>query len=114
MNEAVRRKIDPDSLFTGLVLIAAGIAFLTGDFGHVIRDWWPMLIVLVGVPKLFRLRTLWAGLWLISIGTWLQFVRLHLFDLTYRNSWPLLLIVIGAGIALKAVFDVTGRSGHES
>jgi hypothetical protein len=113
MNGVVRRKLDPDSLFTGLVLVAAGIAFLTGDFGHVIRHWWPMLVVLVGIPKLFRLKTLWSGLWLIAIGAWLQLVQLHAFGLSYHNSWPLLLIVVGAGIALRAVFDVTGRERDE-
>ena len=114
MTEAVRRKIDPDSLFTGLVLVAAGVAFLTGDFGHVVRDWWPMIVVLVGIPKLFHRRTIWAGLWLISIGAWLQIVHLHLFGLSYGNAWPLLLIVVGAGIALRAVFDVTGGKRDES
>ena len=114
MNEAVRRRIDPDSLFTGLVLVAAGVAFLTGDFGNVIRNWWPMLLVLVGIPKLFHRRTLWVGFWLISVGAWLQLVRLHLFGLRYGNAWPLLLIVVGAGIALGAVFDVTGGKRDES
>ena len=114
MNEVVRRKLDPDSLFTGLVLIAAGVAFLTGDFGHTIRTWWPMLMVLVGVPKLFRLRTIWSGVWLISVGVWLQLVQLHLYGMSYRNSWPLLLIIIGAGVALRAMFDVTGGKRDES
>jgi hypothetical protein len=114
MTEAVRRKIDPDSLFTGLVLVAVGVAFLTGDFGHIVRDWWPMIVVLVGIPKLFHRRTIWAGLWLISIGAWLQLVRLHLFGLRYGNAWPLLLIVVGAGIALRALFDVTGGKRDES
>ena len=114
MNDVARRKIDPDSLFTGLVLVAVGIAFLTGEFGQVIRHWWPMIILLVGIPKLFRLETMWFGLWMISIGVWLQLVQWHAFGLTYRNSWPLLLIVIGAGIALRAMFDVTGGKRDES
>ena len=45
---------------------------------------------------------------LISIGAWLQMVHLHLFGMRYGNAWPLLLIAVGAGIALRAVFDVTG------
>ena len=114
MSEIVRRKLDPDALFTGLVLIAAGIAFLTGDFGAVIRHWWPMIIVLVGVPKMFHLRTMWQGIWLITIGVWLQLVQLHQFGLTYSNSWPLLLILVGAMIALRALFDVTGGTRDES
>jgi hypothetical protein len=114
MNDVARRKVDPDSLFTGLVLVAVGIAFLTGQFGHLIRHWWPMIVVLVGIPKLFRLKTLWAGLWLIAVGAWLQLVQLHAFGLSYVNSWPLLLIILGAGITARAMFDVTGGKRHES
>lgn len=109
MNDYVRRtgrRTDPGALLTGLVLIGAGVAFLTGQFGEIMRDWWPMIIVLVGVSQMFRRRSIWHGLWLIAVGCWLQAIRLHLFGLTFRNAWPLLLIVIGAGIALRAVFDV--------
>jgi hypothetical protein len=114
MTEVMRRKVDPDSLFTGLILIAVGVAFLTGNFGGIISHWWPMFIVLVGIPKLLRLRTLWQGLWLIAVGAWLQLVQLHAFGMTYRNSWPLMLILIGGAIALRALFDVAGGRRDES
>jgi hypothetical protein len=114
MNEVVRRKVDPDALFTGLVLVAAGVAFLTGDFGHIVRNWWPMLFVLVGIPKLFQRRTVWAGFFLISVGAWLQLARLHWYGMSYRSSWPLLLILVGAGIALRAIFDVAEGKRDES
>ena len=117
MND-IKRKIDPSALFTGLMLIAVGTLFLLdrldiADFGYVMGTWWPMIIVLVGVPKLFHRRTIWSGLWLIAIGVWLQLVRLHLFGLTYRSSWPLLLIALGAAIALRAVFDVVPTTEEE-
>lgn len=99
------RRVDSGALVTGLVLITAGVAFLVGDFGEIVHDWWPMLLVLVGLSRLFRRRSMWSGLWLMTIGGWLQAVRLRLFDLTFRNSWPLLLIILGAGIALRAFFD---------
>ncbi len=105
MNERLQ-KLDPSALVTGLVLIAAGVIFLIGDFGQIMRTWWPMFIVVVGVSRVFKRSTVWSGLWMIAIGAWFQMVRLHLFDLTFRNSWPLLLIVMGAGIALRAFFDV--------
>src|SRR3954470_317241 len=108
MNDSAR-KIDPSALFTGLVLIGIGAAFLLGDFGGMVRQWWPMFIVLLGVSRLLQRRTLWSGLWLLALGLWLQAVRLHLFDMTFRNAWPLLLIFIGAGIALRAVFDVAEK-----
>ena len=106
------RRIDPGALLTGLVLIDAGVAFLVGDFGDIVHHWWPMFIVLLGVSRLFRRRSIWSGFWLIAVGGWLQAVRLHWFDLTFRNSWPLLLIVLGAGIALRAFFDVVPGGEH--
>ena len=113
MSEAVRRRLEPDALLTGLVLVGAGIAFLTGEFGEVVRHWWPMLVVLVGIPKLLQRRTIWSGLWLITVGVWLQLIQLHLFGLRYANGWPLLLIVVGAGMALRAVFDVREETRDE-
>lgn len=112
MNDTAR-KIDAAAIATGLILIVVGGFLLVADFHDLIRTWWPMILVLIGVPKLFRRDTLWSGLWLIAIGAWFQAVRLHLFDLTFHNSWPLLLIVFGAGIALRAVFDVVGREAKE-
>ena len=115
MNEEQTRRIDPNALFTGLVLVALGIAFLLGDFGGLVHHWWPMFVVLLGVPKLLNRRTVWAGLWLVSLGAWLQIVHLHLFGLSFGNGWPLLLIVVGAGIALRAMFDVVPKEdGHDA
>ena len=117
MSDSTRR-IDSSALFTGLLLVGVGVLFLLdrfhfAHFGDLMRTWWPMVIVLVGVSRLLHRRSVWSGLWLIAIGTWLQLVRLHLFEMTFRNSWPLLLIIIGAGIALKAVFDVSAEERHE-
>jgi hypothetical protein len=112
MNDTMR-KIDASTVVTGLVLIVVGAVLLVADFHDVIRAWWPMILVVIGVPMLFRRDRIWSGLWLIAIGAWFQAVRLHLFDLTFRNSWPLLLIVGGAGIALRAVFDAVSPEAKE-
>jgi hypothetical protein len=112
MNDTLR-KIDASTVVTGLVLIVVGAVLLFADFRDVIREWWPMTLVVIGAPRLFRRDTIWSGLWLIALGGWFQAVRLHLFDLTFRNSWPLLLIVFGAGIALRAVFDAVSTEVKE-
>ncbi len=114
----MKAKIDSSALFTGLLLIGVGTLFLldrlrVADFGDLMRTWWAMIIVLLGVPRLFHRRSVWSGLWLIGVGAWLQIARLHLYGLTFRNSWPLLLIIVGAGIALKAIFDVMPGERHE-
>ena len=108
------RKIDGGTLAGGLILIALGALFLLErftdlDFGDVVHSYWPMILVLIGVPKLFRPRTVWSGLWLIAIGVWLQIAHLRLFGVTFRNSWPLLLIALGAGMILRALVEAGMR-----
>jgi hypothetical protein len=45
---------------------------------------------------------------------WLQLVTLHVFDLTWATSWPLLLMILGGGMVLRAVFEGARRSHHSS
>ena len=110
MNEITQQRIDRGKLVGGVILIGIGLIFLldrmgVADFGDVIRRYWPMVLVLIGLPRLFRRDTFWSGMWMITLGVWLQMVRLHLFGLTYRSSWPLLLIALGAGIILRTFID---------
>ena len=112
MNDVVR-KLDARALATGIILIGLGVLFLLGNFHDVIREFWPMIIIIVGIGQLFERRSAGSGVGLILIGTWLQLVRLHVFALTFQNSWPLLLIGIGAIIALRALFDVRKEGRRE-
>jgi len=104
----MNRQIDKGSLLNGVMLIAIGLLFLLDrlrieDFGDVLRNYWPFIIILFGVSHLMRRESLWSGAWLIAIGVWLQLVHLHIFGLTFANSWPLVLIASGAGITLRAL-----------
>ena len=42
------------------------------------------------------------GLWLMTVGAWLIASMAQLFGLTFRTSWPLLLIAGGAFIVARA------------
>jgi hypothetical protein len=113
MNDNVRKQIDSSALATGILLIGVGAIFLLdrldfADFHHLIHHWWPMIIVALGVVKLAG-RNRWGGLWFIAIGTWLELAHLHVFGLTFGSSWPLLLIVFGAGMILRALFESSRR-----
>ena len=68
------------------------------DFGWTIRHYWPVIVIVIGASKLVHRRTIWAGLWLISVGVWLQMVTLHIYGFTYGSSWPLLLVILGGGM----------------
>jgi len=114
----MNRKVDNGSLVAGFILIALGTVFLLdrlniAEFGDVFRRYWPMILVLIGLPKLFRRERLWSGLWLITLGVWLQMARLQLFGLTFRTSWPLLLIALGGGITLRALMEAAAPKEEE-
>jgi hypothetical protein len=56
----------------------------------------------------------WAGLWLVAVGFWMQISHLRLFGLTWGTSWPLLLIALGGGMILRSFFESTARKGEEN
>lgn len=108
----------------GLVLIAVGAVFLLDRLGylniHEMWQYWPLLIVFIGLTRMIASPTpgeFTGGLWLVFIGGWLFAVFDDSFDLSVRNSWPLLLI--GGGIIMvikpfleKRALDKKGIS-HE-
>jgi hypothetical protein len=117
MND-IKRKVDSRSFFNGLLLIGIGTLFLfdrlhIADFGDLFRMYWPVIIILIGASYLFRRDCLWIGFYLIGAGSWLQVEHLNLFGLTWSNSWPLLLIVLGGGITLRAMFDTSAPAPKE-
>ena len=104
-------KINGGSLFTGVVMILMGVVFMLAEFdvvefGDIMSLYWPMIIVFLGASKLFDRRTLWSGLWLLAMGVWMQAARLHAFGLTFGSSWPLLMIVFGAGVIVRAIMEM--------
>jgi hypothetical protein len=112
MSDEKVHKIDSDSLWWGLILIGFGVMLLLGrlgitDFGSLIHSFWPMFVIFLGVSRLFKRRALWSGLWLITIGLWLQISTLGLFGLDFRSSWPLLLVALGAGMVVRTLVEST-------
>lgn len=106
------------SLVGGIILIVFGGLFLVdtldlADFGSAIRDYWPLIIVAVGVPKLFDRERRGGGIWLIAVGIWLQISNLGLFGLDWSSSWPVLLILVGAGMILHAIVDAASRGREQ-
>jgi hypothetical protein len=115
---SVKRRIDGDQIFWGLFLVAVGAILLVGRLGianpsWMIRNYWPVIVIVIGVSKLFHRGTIWGGLWLIAIGVWLQMVALHIYGFTYGSSWPLLLIILGAGILLRTITESARRRDAE-
>ena len=109
MNEQ-KRTLDFATLSTGIILTAFGVLFLldrldVADFGDIMRNYWPCILIVIGIPQLFRRDKVWSGLWLITLGVWMQIASLRLFGMTWRTSWPLLLIVAGAGMIMRSLIE---------
>ena len=44
-----------------------------------------------------------GGLWLIGIGVWMMVSQMHVFGLTYGNSWPLFIILSGIMMVVRGM-----------
>lgn len=102
------RQKENGALFGGLVLMCVGTLFLLDRFnviafGHVVRYFWPLWIIGLGVWRMLN-ADVWRGLWLVIVGMWMQISTIHLFGLRFSKSWPLLLIGVGVYVILKALF----------
>lgn len=94
----------------GALLVIVGAVFILMNLGvieHVaFFRFWPLILVVIGVNKFLQANDghrRWEGIWMILLGAWFQLVTLHVYGMTYRNSWPLLLIVFGIYLAGTAI-----------
>jgi hypothetical protein len=107
-----------DQIFWGLLFIAAGTILLLqrlgiSDFEWTMRRFWPVIVIVIGAPKLFHSKTVWSALWIVAVGVWLQMVTLHISGFTYASSWPLLLILLGAGMIVRTIAGSARRGNAE-
>jgi hypothetical protein len=107
--ESARAADRTDSGFMlGLVLIAAGIASLL-ERAHVfetisVSQWWPLLLIAIGLAKLRRPEERRRGWLFLGLGGWCLFVALT--ALTFSDTWPMLLLVWGAWMVWSGLGDV--------
>ena len=102
------RAVNTGSLFWGLALMGFGVLLLLdqfdiADFGDIVRTWWPMAIVIIGVSQLLSPEKRWNGAWVTSAGILLQMARLHAFGMTIGTAWPFFLILLGGMMIVKAL-----------
>ena len=84
---------DAMRLFPGVVLIVLGaVRLVSGDCSRHGRG------------------TGFGGFWLVFIGAWLIANERHLMGLTYRDSWPILIIGAGVIIVLRELLGDRGDS----
>jgi hypothetical protein len=95
-------------LMWGLLLIGFGGAVLLDRLGWFDIDelwhYWPLILVVAGINKMIgypTARDFTSGLWITFLGAWL-FANLEgMFGMTFRNSWPFLIIAWGLALILE-------------
>lgn len=99
-------------LVWGLLCIGGGLFFLLHDpitlsLGQ-LWTYWPLLISTGGVVTIFcasRARHIRHGLFHLALGLWLFVCLNGLWGFTFAMTWPFLLILAGASMLLRAVFE---------
>jgi hypothetical protein len=99
------------SLVAGFFLLAVGVVFLLDNFdvlyiGEPVSHFWPLIIIALGLVRIFQAEhpaERRKGFTWLFLGLWLLVSVLHMFGLTFHNSWPLLLIGFGINAIWKAV-----------
>ena len=89
----------------GLALAAAGVYLTVRGLSvfHVF-DLWPFLLIGLGLSKILSgccRRGRRGGIWLLAIGGWFALPRFTF--VSYHDTWPLLLVVIGGLMAWDAL-----------
>ena len=99
-------------LVPGLIMMAVGAAFLLERFDIIsarqIWRLWPLALIAIGLMRLLRPDGGRRSIFLLLLGIWLQISTLELFGLDFDDSWPLLIIFIGASF----VFDALVGGAH--
>ncbi len=95
-------------LGVGIFLVVIGTLMLLDRFNIIyvgsVWHFWPVILLAVGLARLAdaqeRHEYRSAFFWLF-FGSWFLASELHLFGLSYHNSWPLLLIGWGVSILMR-------------
>lgn len=113
------RAVSPSYVLFGFILMLLGLLMLADRLDWAGIHWnvpiWPYLLLTLGGAKLSdrrvdargRLRLNRGGGWLMFIGAWGLLTEYRLFGVDYRNSWPLLVIGLGALVVWQAVDPLT-------
>ena len=103
-----RSRFEPGPVIVGIVLITLGALFLLDqagsiDAGDLIGDWWPLVIIVIGLVQLAeRPRSPVGPLIVMAFGGILLLTQLDLVSADVWNyAWPILLVVVGVVILLR-------------
>ena len=92
-------------ILLGVFIIVVGLIALLNniglDTGIDYWDFWPMILIIIGIGKLLQprqYRNVLGGSIILAIGVLFQLGTLDIIDLAFRHLWPFILILIGLAI----------------
>jgi hypothetical protein len=104
---------DRGPILVGLVIIFIGLTMLVDRTGisaiHLSGRFWPGVLIAFGVARLLapsrngRPRSRWTGVWFVYLGLWFFVNEFHVLGLSYKTSWPLLIVGAGIGMIWRAI-----------
>jgi len=104
------------SFFVGLLLLIMGALFLLENLDIIYVDhlsrYWPVIVIAFGVMKLLDAENTDRrenGFWWIFVGFWLLVSTTHFLGMSFRNSWPILIIGWGISLLWKSTNTRTTR-----
>src|SRR5687768_14207114 len=97
-------------LVLGVAILLAGVAFTLDNLGVLdadqVVDYWPLLLVAVGVAKLVSANRsgawLTGGVWIL-VGVWWTLFNLAVVDFHPVDFWPVFLIIAGLFLVQRAL-----------
>src|SRR5512134_3892756 len=103
------RRIDFNGrLLFGLILLALGVLFTLDNLdvleSEYILRWWPLIILVIGIAKLFGIGTIrnlvWGGVFTVFGAIWLG-DSLDVLNFDVWDLWPVFLIALGGSMLMR-------------
>ena len=94
------------ALVWGVFLMLVGSAFVLDRAGVIelpnVGRLWPLVFGVIAMGHIVEGRY-GSALTMLLLGAWFFACEFHWYGFMYSNSWPLVLIAVGAGIVLRAL-----------
>lgn len=83
----------------GTILILVGLLLFLMNLGMIERfpiwKFFPLLLIAAGISRMLESYRRAEGFWFLALGIWLQASFLRLGGLSFRDTWPAVLIAFG-------------------
>jgi len=108
-------------IVVGVFILLAGVFALINNFGFYTGidfwDFWPLILIIIGLGKLFQpaeYRNTFGGLVILIVGIFFQLSTLDIIDFGFRQLWPFILILVGIAILKQSFWGGKNSGGIES